>query len=68
MLHRTRAGDRETELKLFAVMPTLWPPLPRAVTTVIPVAKLPSALRRAIGSILDEAMSLCFLAAIIYCS
>ena len=68
MLHRTKAGDRETELKLFAVMPTLWPSLPRAVTTVIPVAKLPSALRRAIGSISDEALSLCFLAAIIYYS
>lgn len=36
--HRTRGGFNETEVKEFAVMPTLRPSGARAVTTVTPVA------------------------------
>ena len=47
MLHRTSAGFRETELKLFTVMPIFCSFTPKAVTTVIPVAKLPNAFLKA---------------------
>ncbi len=49
-LHSTIGGLSDTELKLFAVSPTSRPSAARVVTIVTPVAKAPSALRRARGS------------------
>ena len=42
--HSTSGGASETEAKLFAVIPC-GPPAEAMVTTVTPVAKLPSASR-----------------------
>ncbi|MNH13884.1 hypothetical protein D3C79_734670 [compost metagenome] len=47
MLHKINAGSSDTELKLLAVTPTVRPSGAAAVTTVTPVAKLPSARRKA---------------------
>ena len=44
-LHSTSGGLSETELNELAVRPTSVPSGARAVTTVTPVAKLPSASR-----------------------
>jgi hypothetical protein len=44
MLHSTSLGFKETELNELQVMPQSWPSW-RAVTTVTPVPKQPSALR-----------------------
>lgn len=46
-LHNTIGGSSDTELKLFAVKPTGVPSAARVVITVTPVAKLPSAARKA---------------------
>ena len=43
-------GSSDTELKLLAVSPTGLPSAARVVITVTPVAKLPSAARKALGS------------------
>src|SRR5215207_8691206 len=48
-LHSTMGGFSDTELKLLAVRPTSLSPK-RVVTMVTPVAKAPSALRKALGS------------------
>ena len=50
MLHSTSGGFSDTELKLLTVMPSGVPSGARVVMMVTPVAKLPSALRKSIGS------------------
>jgi hypothetical protein len=49
-LHSTIGGVSDTELKLLAVMPTGEPSPARAVTIVTPVANMPSAWRKSLGS------------------
>jgi hypothetical protein len=44
-LHNTSGGDIDTELNEFAVRPTKLPSGARPVTTVTPVANIPSAVR-----------------------
>jgi hypothetical protein len=51
LLHRIRGGSIDSELKLLAVTPTAVPSGARAVMIVTPVAKLPSARRKALESI-----------------
>jgi hypothetical protein len=53
-LHSTKGGDRETELKEFAVKPTKVPSLARAVTMVTPVANMPKAPRNSVLEKLGE--------------
>src|SRR3990167_720746 len=48
-LHSTRGGVSDTELKELAVRPTNLPWASRAVTTVTPVANMPSASRNSVG-------------------
>src|SRR5687768_6673442 len=49
-LHSMRGGERETELNELHVRPTRAPSVPTVVTIVTPVGKVPSALRKALGS------------------
>ncbi|MCY1447084.1 hypothetical protein D9M71_636870 [compost metagenome] len=55
-LQRISGGSSDTELKLLAVTPTLWPSVPQAVTMVTPLAKLPRARRNWRGSMLFSAV------------